>query len=112
MNNPPVNGLGYAARKAVAEGVEKAEDDAAVKAIVITGAGKAFCGGADIKEFGSPLAPGQKLSDRVIASPDDQSVVALDPDIPPAARGVAKTWPRPRRRPRWPFPNGGRTRSR
>ena len=56
LNNPPVNGLGYATRKAVAEGVEKAEDDAAVKAIVITGAGKAFSGGADIKEFGSPLA--------------------------------------------------------
>ena len=56
LNNPPVNGLGYETRKAVAEGVEKAEDDAAVKAIVITGAGKAFSGGADIREFGSPKA--------------------------------------------------------
>ena len=28
----------------------------AVKAIVITGAGKAFSGGADIREFGSPKA--------------------------------------------------------
>jgi len=56
LNNPPVNGLGYDTRKAVAAGVEKAEDDAAVTAIVITGAGKAFSGGADIKEFGSPKA--------------------------------------------------------
>ena len=56
LNNPPVNGLGYETRKAVAEAIEKAEDDAAVKAIVITGAGKAFSGGADIKEFGSPKA--------------------------------------------------------
>ena len=56
LNNPPVNGLGFETRKAVAEGVERAEDDAAVKAIVITGAGKAFSGGADIKEFGSPKA--------------------------------------------------------
>jgi len=56
LNNPPVNGLGYETRKAVAEGVEKAEDDPAVKAIVITGAGKAFSGGADIREFGSPKA--------------------------------------------------------
>lgn len=56
LNNPPVNGLGYETRKAVAEGVEKAEGDAAVKAIVITGAGKAFSGGADIREFGSPKA--------------------------------------------------------
>jgi 3-hydroxyacyl-CoA dehydrogenase len=56
LNNPPVNGLGYETRKAVAEAVERAEDDAAVRAIVITGAGKAFSGGADIKEFGSPKA--------------------------------------------------------
>ncbi|MBW8758487.1 MAG: enoyl-CoA hydratase/isomerase family protein [Burkholderiales bacterium] len=56
LNNPPINGLGHETRKAVAEGVEKAEDDPAVKAIVITGAGKAFSGGADIREFGSPKA--------------------------------------------------------
>jgi 3-hydroxyacyl-CoA dehydrogenase len=56
LDNPPVNGLGLETRKAVAEGVERAEDDAAVKAIVITGAGKAFSGGADIREFGSPKA--------------------------------------------------------
>ena len=56
LNNPPVNGLGYATRVAVAEGLVNANADAAVKAIVITGAGKAFSGGADIKEFGSPKA--------------------------------------------------------
>ena len=67
LNNPPVNGLGYETRKAVAEGVEKAEGDAAVKAIVITGAGKAFSGGADIKEFGSP---------RALAEPNLLSLIA------------------------------------
>ena len=56
LNNPPVNGLGHATRLAVAEGVEKAENDPAIKAIVISGAGKAFSGGADIREFGSPKA--------------------------------------------------------
>lgn len=56
LNNPPVNGLGYATRVALTDGLSKANDDAAVKAIVITGAGKAFSGGADIKEFGSPRA--------------------------------------------------------
>ncbi len=56
LNNPPVNGLGYETRKAVVEGLERAQADAAVKAIVITGAGKAFSGGADIREFGSPKA--------------------------------------------------------
>ncbi|HSI57641.1 MAG TPA: 3-hydroxyacyl-CoA dehydrogenase NAD-binding domain-containing protein [Ideonella sp.] len=56
LNNPPVNGLGFETRRAVAEGLERAQADAAVKAVVITGAGKAFSGGADIKEFGSPKA--------------------------------------------------------
>ena len=56
LNNPPVNGLGYDTRRGIADGIDKARADAAVKAIVITGAGKAFSGGADIREFGSPKA--------------------------------------------------------
>jgi len=56
LDNPPVNGLSYALRVAFAEGLEKANADASVKAIVVTGAGKAFSGGADITEFGSPKA--------------------------------------------------------
>lgn len=36
------------------EAVERAEADAAVRAIVLTGAGRCFCGGADIREFGQP----------------------------------------------------------
>ena len=56
LNNPPVNGLGLATRQAIAAGIEQAVADAAIKAVVITGAGKAFSGGADIREFGSPKA--------------------------------------------------------
>ena len=56
LNNPPVNGLGLSTRQAITEGVEKAVQDASIKAIVITGHGKAFSGGADIREFGSPKA--------------------------------------------------------
>ena len=56
LNNPPVNGLGLATRQGIAAGINQANADPAVKAIVITGAGKAFSGGADIKEFGSPKA--------------------------------------------------------
>jgi 3-hydroxyacyl-CoA dehydrogenase len=56
LNNPPVNGLGYETRIGIIDGLERAQADASVKAIVITGAGKAFSGGADIREFGSPKA--------------------------------------------------------
>ncbi|MES2128168.1 MAG: 3-hydroxyacyl-CoA dehydrogenase NAD-binding domain-containing protein, partial [Pseudomonadota bacterium] len=56
FNNPPVNGLGLDTRTAAVAGIRRAQADDAVKAIVITGAGKAFSGGADIKEFNSPKA--------------------------------------------------------
>jgi 3-hydroxyacyl-CoA dehydrogenase len=56
LDNPPVNGLGYATRVGIADGMAKALADSAVQAIVITGAGKAFSGGADIREFGSAKA--------------------------------------------------------
>ncbi|VTU29064.1 3-hydroxyacyl-CoA dehydrogenase NAD-binding domain-containing protein [Variovorax sp. PBL-E5] len=56
LTNPPVNGLGYATRVGITDGLSKAAADPAVKAIVVTGAGKAFSGGADIKEFGTPKA--------------------------------------------------------
>ena len=56
LSNPPVNGLGYATRRALTKAMARGNADTSVRAIVITGAGKAFSGGADIKEFGSPKA--------------------------------------------------------
>ena len=53
MANPPVNGLGLATRQGIVDGLGRANADAAVTSIVITGAGGAFSGGADIKEFGT-----------------------------------------------------------
>jgi 3-hydroxyacyl-CoA dehydrogenase len=56
LNNPPVNGLGFSTRLGIVEGIEKAQADTSVKAIVLIGAGKAFSGGADITEFNTPKA--------------------------------------------------------
>jgi 3-hydroxyacyl-CoA dehydrogenase len=56
LDNPPVNGLGFDTRRDCSAGLERAMADAAVRAVVITGAGRAFSGGADIREFGSPKA--------------------------------------------------------
>src|ERR1700759_80312 len=56
LNNPPVNGLGLSTRAGIVEGLERAQNDPAIKAIVLTGAGKAFSGGADITEFNTPKA--------------------------------------------------------
>jgi len=80
LDNPPVNGLGYATRLGIAQGLEKANADAAVKAIVITGAGKAFSGGADINEFGSPKA---------LAEPNLLSVIlALEASTKPIVAAI------------------------
>src|ERR1044071_7239948 len=51
LDNPPVNGLSNAVRSGILQHLKAADADPAVKAIVITGSGKAFCGGADIREF-------------------------------------------------------------
>ena len=70
LNNPPVNGLGYETRRGIAEGLDEALGDEAVKAVVVTGAGKAFSGGADIREFGSPKAVAEPNLLSLIASFD------------------------------------------
>ena len=57
INNPPVNALGHAVRAGLLAAVEQAAADAAVKAMLIVGEGKAFIAGADIREFGKPAMP-------------------------------------------------------
>ncbi|MDW8312430.1 MAG: 3-hydroxyacyl-CoA dehydrogenase NAD-binding domain-containing protein [Burkholderiales bacterium] len=56
LDNPPVNALSHAVRATYAEGLARANADPSVRAIVVCGAGKAFSGGADIKEFNTPQA--------------------------------------------------------
>jgi 3-hydroxyacyl-CoA dehydrogenase len=54
FKNPPVNALSVGLRTAVADGLERAMSDASIRAVVVTGSGTAFCGGADVGEFGLP----------------------------------------------------------
>ena len=58
LNNPPVNGLSFAMRAALGDSVMEALADESITAIVVAGAGRMFCGGADIREFGQPPPPG------------------------------------------------------
>ena len=54
MNKPPVNGLGADLRAGIADALDAANSDPAVRAIVLTGSQRAFSGGADVTEFGTP----------------------------------------------------------
>ncbi len=54
FQNPPVNALGIDLRKGIADAIDKAAADGDVTALVLTGGGRCFSGGADIREFGSP----------------------------------------------------------
>ncbi len=58
LANPPVNALGADLRKSILEGLQRAQSDDAIEAIVLIGDGRCFSGGADIREFGKPsIAP-------------------------------------------------------
>jgi len=54
LDNPPVNGLSHGLRQGIIDGIKKAEQDSSIEAIIITGTDRAFSGGADITEFGTP----------------------------------------------------------
>ena len=56
INSPPVNALSQPVRDGLKRGVEAAEADPSVKAIVLICAGRTFIAGADISEFGKPPA--------------------------------------------------------
>ncbi len=57
VDRPPVNALSAAVRRGIQDCVQKAIADPAVKAIVLTCAGRTFVAGADITEFGKPPQP-------------------------------------------------------
>jgi 3-hydroxyacyl-CoA dehydrogenase len=51
LDHPPVNALAHGLRTGLVAAVEAAAADASIKALVITGSGRAFSAGADITEF-------------------------------------------------------------
>ena len=59
IDNPPVNALGPGVPEGIIAAVAECSRDSAIKGIVLTGAGRNFCGGADINEFGK-LTSGKK----------------------------------------------------
>src|SRR5215470_1133174 len=80
MNNPPVNGLGLDLRREIIEGLARAEADAKVRAVVLIGSPRAFSGGADIREFGTPKStaePNLNTVVRIVESAGKPVVAAI-----------------------------------
>jgi 3-hydroxyacyl-CoA dehydrogenase len=61
VDNPPVNPLSSGVRQGLHDGLTAALADAAIKAVILTGAGRAFIAGADIAEFGAAATQGPGL---------------------------------------------------
>jgi len=84
LDHPPLNVLALQLRRRLADELHAALRDEAVQAIVLTGAGTAFCGGGDIAEFDTP---------DVLLEPAPGTLMALIEDGPKpvvaALHGVA-----------------------
>ena len=65
LDNKPVNSLASSLVKSFAENIQKAMSDSSIKAVVVTGKNKIFCGGAEIMEFEIGVRMGAKADDIV-----------------------------------------------
>ncbi len=82
LDNPPVNALGIAVRRGIMGALDEVEGDADVKAVVLIGKGRGFCGGADIREFGRPRE--EPILGQVI-----NRIEAMDKPVIAAIHGMA-----------------------
>lgn len=57
IDHAPVNALNADVRRGLIDAIETADANAAVRAVLIVGAGRNFIAGADIREFGKPAVP-------------------------------------------------------
>lgn len=68
LNRPQaLNSFTRQMHRELGEALDRAEADKAIRAVVLTGAGRGFCAGADLSEF--DLAPGPNLIERADPGP-------------------------------------------
>jgi 2-(1,2-epoxy-1,2-dihydrophenyl)acetyl-CoA isomerase len=85
LNRPEkMNAIGALTRKQLGEAIKQAERDEAVRVVVLTGSGRAFCSGADVTEMGG---------DGGMRTPEDVGNVLRNEYMPMLAR--LRTMPKP-----------------
>ncbi|MBC7957205.1 MAG: enoyl-CoA hydratase/isomerase family protein [Cytophagales bacterium] len=78
IDYPPVNALSQATRQGIVEGMQAANANPAVKAVVLICAGRTFLAGADITEFGKPpKAPGLREAQDLIENSPKPVIAAI-----------------------------------
>ncbi len=80
IDNPPVNALSPGVPEGILRGVQRANEDPMVRAIVVIGAGSTFIAGADIREFakiGSGEAQGVDLAGIILQIEDSRKPVVM-----------------------------------
>jgi 2-(1,2-epoxy-1,2-dihydrophenyl)acetyl-CoA isomerase len=91
LNRPAaMNSLTAAMKVRLIEVLDAAAGDAAVRAVILTGAGRGFCGGQDLREHGAVLDSGQGASTvRQHYNPIVRSIVSMPKPIVAAVNGMA-----------------------
>lgn len=85
LNRPDkMNAIGTLTRKQLGDAIKQAEKDDAVRVVVLTGSGRAFCSGADVTEM---------VGDGVMRTPEDVGNVLRNEYMPMLMR--LRTMPKP-----------------
>ncbi len=91
LNRPKaMNSLTTPMKAALLETLDLAGSDMAVRAVILTGAGRGFCGGQDLREHAAALEAGQGADTvRLHYNPIVNAVVSMPKPIIAAVNGVA-----------------------
>lgn len=87
-----LNSLDNATKVALLEAVQRAADDAEARAVILTGTGRAFCVGQDLKEHAASLATGdESLGETVLDhyNPTVNTLVTMPKPVIAAVNGIA-----------------------
>ena len=102
LNRPEaMNALTIAMKAALLEALERARDDAAARAVLLTGSGRGFCAGQDLREHADNLEAGVGLDNTVRAhyNPIVMAIIGMPKPVVAAVNGIAAG-----AAPRWPSP--------
>ncbi|MBB4929870.1 2-(1,2-epoxy-1,2-dihydrophenyl)acetyl-CoA isomerase [Lipingzhangella halophila] len=92
LNRPDsLNSLTFEAKEALLSAVERAKSDSGARAVLLTGNGKAFCAGQDLREHAGKLGEGQGLEGTVRShyNPIVLGLTRMPKPVVAAVNGVA-----------------------